>query len=221
MIQNEKSGSISCTSCKNDSCIHQVSACCLQDSSIAPAIIEESTACYSNEDSQDRLYMVASEKIKQLIGIKVTRIESIIAFSHEIGAKKIGIASCITTLPEARVFKRILESHGFECVCIVCKVGGRDKDEIGFFAKEGVLPRFRAMCNPILQAKVLDDRKTDLNVILGLCVGHDTLFAQYSKAPVTVLFTRDEATGNNAVQPLYLLDSVYSYLLKNDTTDKN
>jgi len=43
------------------------------------------------------------------------------------------------------------------------------------------------MCNPIGQAMALNKSQTDLNIILGLCVGHDTLFIKYSQAPVTVL----------------------------------
>ena len=35
------------------------------------------------------------------------------------------------------------------------------------------------MFNPILQARVLNQRQTDLNVVVGLCVGHDSLFSKY------------------------------------------
>ena len=69
------------------------------------------------------------------------------------------------------------------------------------------------MCNPILQAKILNAEKTDLNVMMGLCVGHDSLFIKYSEAPVTVLFTKDRVTGHNAVQPLYLTESYYKRLV--------
>ena len=37
-----------------------------------------------------------------------------------------------------------------------------------------------SMCNPIFQAKMLNEAKTDLNVVVGLCVGHDSLFYKYS-----------------------------------------
>ena len=70
------------------------------------------------------------------------------------------------------------------------------------------------MCNPILQAKILNEEKTDLNVMMGLCVGHDALFIKYSDAPVTVLFTKDRVTGHNAVVPLYLTESYYKKVIK-------
>ena len=34
---------------------------------------------------------------------------------------------------------------------------------------------------------ILNEVGTDLNVIVGLCVGHDIAFTQHSKAPVTTL----------------------------------
>ncbi len=45
--------------------------------------------------------------------------------------------------------------------------------------------------------------KTDMNVIVGLCVGHDMLFVKYSDAPVTTLVVKDRVTGHNPVSVLY------------------
>ena len=60
------------------------------------------------------------------------------------------------------------------------------------------------MCNPILQAKQLNAGKTDLNVVIGLCVGHDSLFNKYSDALVTTLLTKDRVPGHSAAAALYL-----------------
>ena len=47
----------------------------------------------------------------------------------------------------------------------------------------------------------------DLYVVLGLCVGHDSLFmryaSRYSDAPVTVLAVKDRVTGNNPCAAIY------------------
>ena len=59
------------------------------------------------------------------------------------------------------------------------------------------------MCNPILQARVLNREKTDLNIAIGLCVGHDALFSKYSDAPVTTLIAKDRVLGHNPVAALY------------------
>ena len=37
----------------------------------------------------------------------------------------------------------------------------------------------------------LNKEETDLNILVGLCVGHDSLFYKYSKAPVTTLVVKD------------------------------
>lgn len=60
------------------------------------------------------------------------------------------------------------------------------------------------MCNPILQAKQLNAGKPDLNVVIGLCVGHDSLFNKYSDALVTTLLTKDRVPGHSAAAALYL-----------------
>ena len=53
------------------------------------------------------------------------------------------------------------------------------------------------MCNPIYQAKLLNHEKTDFNILLGLCVGHDSLFFKFAEAPTTVLAVKDRVTGHN------------------------
>jgi len=70
--------------------------------------------------------------------------------------------------------------------------------------------RFEAMCNPVAQAMYLNKQKTDLNLIVGLCIGHDILFAKYSNAPVTTLVVKDRVLTHNP------LGAIYSrYYLKN------
>ena len=69
------------------------------------------------------------------------------------------------------------------------------------------------MCNPILQAKRLNREGTELNIVVGLCVGHDSLFYRYSDALVTTLVAKDRVTGHNPAAVLYQLDSYYKRLL--------
>ena len=70
------------------------------------------------------------------------------------------------------------------------------------------------MCNPILQAKLLNEAGTDLNVVMGLCVGHDSLFYKYSDALVTTLVTKDRVLGHNPVAALYQANAYYKRLLQ-------
>lgn len=132
------------------------------------------------------------------------------AFAEKIGAKKIGIATCVGLLAESRTLAQIFRSHGFEVYGIGCKVGAIPKTALGIDEKcNGV---GKNACNPILQAKLLNAAKTDLNVVVGLCVGHDSLFYKYSDAIVTTAVTKDRVLGHNPAAALYTANSYYSKL---------
>ena len=62
-------------------------------------------------------------------------------------------------------------------------------------------------CNPILQAKMLNKEKTDMNIVVGLCVGHDSLFYKYAEALTTTLVVKDRVMGHNPVAALYTSQS--------------
>jgi uncharacterized metal-binding protein len=51
-------------------------------------------------------------------------------------------------------------------------------------------------------------------VILGLCLGHDTLFMQYCRVPMTVLAVKDRVTGHNPLAAIYTSSGYYSSLMK-------
>lgn len=146
---------------------------------------------------------------------KLTRVEEIIEFANRIGAKKIGIATCAGLIEEAKIFADILTAKGFDYYSVICKVGSVDKAEIGILEEHKIKPgSHEAMCNPILQARILNYHKTDLNVVVGLCVGHDSLFIKYSDALVTTLITKDRLTGHNPAAALYTAHSYYKRLLQ-------
>jgi len=133
------------------------------------------------------------------------RIREIAAFAEKIGAKKIGIAFCSGLSDEAARAGAILEKHGLDIVSVVCSCGAVDKTELNIPPEHKVYgsDRFEAACNPILQAELLNRAGTAFNVLVGLCVGHDMLFTQWSKAPVTTLIVKDRLTGHNPVIALY------------------
>ena len=99
---------------------------------------------------------------------------------------------------------KIFENAGFSMASIACKTGGRQKEALGLKDEEKVHPgEFEAMCNPAAQAMLLNKEHTELNMILGLCVGHDTLFIKNSEAPITVLAVKDRVTGHNPLAAVY------------------
>ena len=134
-----------------------------------------------------------------------TRVEDTIAFARLMKYRRIGIATCIGLLEESRRLAEILEAQGLDPVSVCCKVGSVDKvAALGIPEQEKVRPgKFEPACNPVAQAEILNGLGTDLNVLVGLCVGHDALFNRHSKAPVTTLVVKDRVTGHNPVAVLY------------------
>ena len=139
-----------------------------------------------------------------------TRVEEIITFAKKCGYKKLGVAFCVGLAKEAKVFASILRHHGFEVESVICKSGSIPKNFIGISNEEQVRPcTYEPMCNPIGQAKFLSAAKTDLNILLGLCVGHDSLFIKHSDAPVTVFAVKDRVLGHNPLAAIYLAEGYY------------
>lgn len=139
------------------------------------------------------------------------RVEEVAQFAKKMGYKKLGVASCIGLKDEAEILTKILENRGFEVVSVCCKAGAIPKERIGITKEQKIAGpgAFEAMCNPITQAEILNSEETEFNILVGLCVGHDSLFFKYSKAPVTVLVAKDRVFGHNPVMGLYLAPSFY------------
>ena len=142
------------------------------------------------------------------------RILETVEFCKKMGYKKLGMAFCIGLYKEAKALNSILESHGFEVVSVICKAGCTDKSLIGISSEEKIAKNdtHESMCNPVAQAMILNAEGTDFNILLGLCVGHDSMFIQNSKAPITVLAVKDRLLGHNPLAALY--SNYYSFLEK-------
>ena len=164
------------------------------------------------DDPDDSLIAKASATVEYEHYCKATRVEEICEFAGKIGAKKLGIATCVGLLKEARAAAAIFRHKGFDVVGVACKAGAVRKTEIGLDPQQEELGPH--ICNPILQAEYLNKEKTDLNIVIGLCVGHDSLFYKYSDALCTTLVVKDRVLGHNPVAALYQTDSYYSRLLK-------
>ena len=148
-----------------------------------------------------------------------TRVEDTVALARRMGWKRIGIATCIGLLEESARLAEILEAQGLELVSVCCKVGSVDKGKLGIPEEFKVRPgTFEPLCNPVAQAAVLNRVGTDMNVIMGLCVGHDMLFTKHADAPTTTLVAKDRVTGHNPVAALYGNRFYYKRLSKQPVT---
>lgn len=172
---------------------------------------------YGQEDNRN--IAVASAEVEYEGYGKLTRVEETMAFARKIGARKIGVAFCVGLAAEAKTFARILRANGFDVYSVICKVEGRAKSSIGIPAECEKIGA--SMCNPVLQARLLNRAGTDLNVTIGLCVGHDSLFYRYSEAFVTTLVAKDRVTGHNPAAPLYTAESYYRKKLLPENPDGN
>jgi uncharacterized metal-binding protein len=163
------------------------------------------------EDPETRKVAHAAALVESEGYCKWTRVEEIVQFAKRMGYRKIGIANCISFVEHAYVLSGILESHGFEVVSIACKNGSIPKEALGVQEHEKIHPgNFEAMCNPVAQAEMLNAHGCEFNVVMGLCIGHDSLFFKYAKGISTVLVAKDRVLGHNPIAALQLADSYYS-----------
>ena len=172
--------------------------------------LADAMACY--EDEEVRRVAVAAAEVEYEHYCRYTRVEEIMAFARKIGAQKLGIATCVGLLKESRILAGILRKNGFEVYGVACKAGAQPKTGIGI--PEECCSIGPNMCNPVLQAKLLNKAHTDLNIVVGLCVGHDSLFYKYADACTTTLVTKDRVTGHNPVAVLYTAGSYYKKKLE-------
>lgn len=167
----------------------------------------DAAALYANEDDR-RMMRAASEVEAEYYGA-ASRIQEIIIFAQKMEYKKLGIAFCAGLSEEAGKLGAILEKY-FEIASVNCKVCGVPKAEIGAMESEIA---GNISCNPIEQAAVLAEANTDLNLLLGLCVGHDALFIKYSKAPVVPVAAKDRVIAHNPLGALYC-SAIYRRMMK-------
>ncbi len=187
-------------------------------------IIDASFRQYLGDDDDAKLARVAAvvEGLcyqpvpgSDAVNARWTRVEDTIALAKLMGYRKIGIGTCIGLLDETKRLSDILSAQGFEPLSVCCKAGSIDKLELGIDEKYKVRPgTFEPACNPIAQARLLNQAGCDMNIIVGLCVGHDMLFAKYSEVPVTTLVVKDRVTGHNPAAVLYGQNFYYKRLQK-------
>lgn len=171
-----------------------------------PGINEEETLKSSQKKytADERDIAVAAAAVESEGYGEWSRVREIMEFAHKLGYKRIGLAFCVGLREEAQVFAELLRLNGLETRSAICKAGSVDKSMLSVSEEKKLNPgKFEAMCNPIAQADLLDKVQCQLNVILGLCVGHDTLFIKHSKAPVTVLAVKDRVLAHNPLGALY------------------
>ena len=140
-------------------------------------------------DEQDKEILKIAE---DALNPHLDRVDEIIEYAKEAKITKIGIANCTTFNKEAIKLKEILVNEGFEVEKVNCKLGRVPFTDL-------VLGYKGVSCNPAGQAKYLEDKETELNIMMGLCLGHDMIFNSHSKAPVTPLIVKDRKLKHQTI----------------------
>nr|WP_321411848.1 DUF1847 domain-containing protein [uncultured Carboxylicivirga sp.] len=150
---------------------------------------QEYTKLYNEEDKA--ILKIAEDSLNP----KIDRVSEIIAYCHEAGIKKVGIANCIAFEKQAESLEQILTLNNLEVAKANCKLGKVKFDDL--------VPGYKGIsCNPAGQADFLSQNKTELNIMMGLCVGHDMIFNSKSKVPVTPLVVKDRKLKHHTLTAL-------------------
>ena len=150
---------------------------------------KEAVAAMYDEDDRRLVRSIAESKTPG-----VSRAQEIVNFARSLGCQRLGIAHCSGISEEAEALERML-ADSFEVTRVDCTVFALEAGEL-IAGAEGTI------CNPVGQAKVLADADTELNIAMGLCLGHDLLFAKHSAAPVTTLTVKDRVHDHNPIAAL-------------------
>jgi uncharacterized metal-binding protein len=141
------------------------------------------------------------------------RIIEIAEFARRMKYTRLGLVFCAGLVQEGKVVAEFYRSKGFEIASVICKVGQVPKETIGILDEQKIaIGRHETMCNPITQAMMMNKAGTQFNILLGLCVGHDSMIFKYSAAPCTVLAVKDRVFAHNPLAAVYTMDSYYRYL---------
>ncbi len=174
---------------------------------VSPEIGHEARDFYKKDEFIKKSTGVAS--IVEAKGyIHWPRLKDTIEYAKGMGFSKLGIAFCIGLQKEAEKTAEILEKYGFIVCSVCCKTGSIKKTDVGvpeeftMISKTGY-PLGFVTCNPVAQALLLNKAETEMNIIVGLCVGHDITFTNLSKAPVTTLIAKDRSNPHNPAAVLF------------------
>lgn len=198
---------LSCADCgvvKCDRCAGEYPPFCL---TTGMPVEEEETllALYALEEN--RAIMSQAAQVEYEGYCRLTRVEETIQFARRMGYRRIGIATCAGLIRESRTLARVLRKNGFEVYAVVCKAGAIDKTRVGIDERCQAIGAH--MCNPIFQARQLARAGTQFNIVMGLCVGHDSLFYKYSHTVTTTMVVKDRVTMHNPAATLYGAESYY------------
>jgi len=183
---------INCLECEDRKCLRG------EHCSIA-SIWEEGASPAGTQNILESAIDIACESER-----KLCRLAELVYFCLDMGYRRLGVAYCTDLMQPASILSGGLQRF-FKVFPVCCKVGGIRLDAAQVHTGPGgrSAGQIATACNPSGQAAVLNSLDTDLNVIVGLCVGADCIFTRESHAPVTTIFVKDKSLANNPIGAVY------------------
>ncbi len=134
---------------------------------------------YSERESRDLL--IRSAAVEAQGYCRWTRLREVGEFARLMGFQRVGLAHCPDMAMEAQRVAVFFQGLKLEPSLPPPSKAGDPLGQADFFANEG----------------------TDLNVLVGMCVGHEVLFLRATQAPTAGLIARDTRLHHNPVAALY------------------
>ena len=186
-------GPVDCLACRDVKCLRGERCELVSLAIFSPAV----------DHKTDRM-MEASLDISSEEERTLCRLSELIYFCLEMRYRRIGVAYCVDLQEPAEILVRVLRRF-FKVYPVCCKIGGSVAPDpvMGPHAERGRKLARSVACNPRGQAEVLNRIETDLNVLVGICMGADCIFSRSSDAPATTLFVKDRSLANNPIGAVY------------------
>jgi uncharacterized metal-binding protein len=132
------------------------------------------------------------------------RLAELVYFGLEMGCERLGVAFCEELREPATILTGVLRRF-FKVMAVGCRVGSaalpRGEGTEAFHSSRGSSGNH--LCDPLGVAQILNRSGTDLNVLVGFCVGADCIFTRHSEALVTTIFVKDKSLANNPIGAVY------------------
>ena len=178
---------MNCTACKNKGCRH-FEPC----NDFSEKYIEE----YHKEDIE-KITNSASKLVDNKRAGSLSRLEEIVEYLKEMNIEKIGIAYCYGLESFAEKFTQYMKKNNIKVNAVSCTVDSVSETQLDNKKTKEVVS-----CNPIGQAKRLNESDVKLVVSIGLCLGHDIIFNKYLEKDHTVFAVKDRVFKHNPLKAL-------------------
>jgi uncharacterized metal-binding protein len=173
-----------CTNCQPKSC--RESESCGIEKFDRTEVIKD----YQEPENQIILHAAASLVDNGRAGT-LSRLQETISFIKSMDYKKVGLAYCYGMEKEVKVMKEIFKAESLKLRTVSCTVGGINQDEINTSSSTE-----KVSCNPLGQARELNDEGVDFVIVMGICLGHDILLQRNLKSDFTTFVVKDRVFAN-------------------------